>query len=65
MAVPKKRTSKSKKNMRKTVWKNQVVKQAFESLSLARFLVKKNLENAAAEKLATTINETPNETAKE
>jgi hypothetical protein len=51
--------------MRKTVWKNQVVKQAFESLSLARFLVKKNLENAAAEKLATTINETPNETAKE
>jgi Ribosomal L32p protein family len=27
MAVPKKRTSKSKKNLRKTVWKKKAVKQ--------------------------------------
>ncbi len=29
MAVPKKRTSKSKKNLRKSVWKKKVLKQSF------------------------------------
>ena len=48
--------------MRKTVWKNQVLKQAFESLSLARSLVKKTPENPEAEKLTMTINETIDET---
>lgn len=28
MAVPKKRTSKSRKNLRKTVWKNKMTSQA-------------------------------------
>ncbi len=34
MAVPKKRTSKSKKNIRKKNWKNQGVKQTKKGLSL-------------------------------
>jgi hypothetical protein len=51
--------------MRKTVWKNQVVKQALESLSLARSLVKKTPENPPVEKLATTINETAKESTNE
>ncbi len=48
--------------MRKTVWKKQVIKQALESLSLARSLVKKNEENKPVEKLATIMNGTSNET---
>ena len=35
MAVPKKRTSKTKKNLRKSVWKNQT-QQALKSLSAAK-----------------------------
>lgn len=33
MAVPKKRTSKSKKNLRKTVWKKKALKQAMSRYS--------------------------------
>ncbi len=35
MAVPKKRTSKSKKNKRKTNWKNKAVKQIIKAINLA------------------------------
>ena len=40
MAVPKKRTSKSKKNARKSVWKNKATKQAQKALSLAKSVLK-------------------------
>jgi large subunit ribosomal protein L32 len=36
MAVPKKRTSKAKKNSRKSVWKKKADKAAQKSLSLAK-----------------------------
>lgn len=36
MAVPKKRTSKSKKNLRKNTWKRKVVKRAMRALVLAK-----------------------------
>jgi hypothetical protein len=39
MAVPKKRTSKSKKNTRKSVWKNQAKKEAIKALSIAKYVV--------------------------
>lgn len=35
MAVPKKKTSKSKKNKRKTNWKNKLRKQVINAISLA------------------------------
>ena len=41
MAVPKKRTSKMKKNIRKSVWKNKTNKQALKALSLGKSLLKK------------------------
>nr|AYQ94291.1 ribosomal protein L32 [Chaetopeltis orbicularis] len=37
MAVPKKRTSKSKKNIRKNAWKKKVLKQATRALLLAKY----------------------------
>jgi large subunit ribosomal protein L32 len=40
MAVPKKRTSKSVKNARKAVWKNQAKKATKKSLSLAKSILK-------------------------
>nr|AYQ95342.1 ribosomal protein L32 [Uronema sp. CCAP 334/1] len=36
MAVPKKRTSKSKKNLRKNTWKRKVLKRAMRALVLAK-----------------------------
>nr|YP_004581351.1 ribosomal protein L32 [Schizomeris leibleinii]AEH05390.1 ribosomal protein L32 [Schizomeris leibleinii] len=36
MAAPKKRTSKSKKNIRKNAWKKKVVKQAMRALFIAK-----------------------------
>nr|YP_010231254.1 ribosomal protein L32 [Nephroselmis pyriformis]QSV37323.1 ribosomal protein L32 [Nephroselmis pyriformis] len=36
MAVPKKRTSKSKKNMRRSHWRRQANQQATKALSLAK-----------------------------
>jgi len=36
MAVPKKRTSKSKKNLRKNTWKKKVIKRAMRALVLAK-----------------------------
>jgi large subunit ribosomal protein L32 len=41
MAVPKKRTSKTKKNIRKSVWKNQINQQALKALSIGKSLLKK------------------------
>ena len=40
MAVPKKRTSKSKKNSRKANWKRKSYKTAQKSLSLAKSMLK-------------------------
>ena len=42
MAVPKKRTSKAKKNMRKSVWKHEAFDQALKALSLARSVLTGN-----------------------
>jgi hypothetical protein len=42
MAVPKKRTSKSKTNKRKTVWKRIALKQSVRAYSLYSIAVKKN-----------------------
>jgi len=39
MAVPKKRTSKAKKNARKSVWKKKADKAAKKSLSLAKLFL--------------------------
>ncbi len=39
MAVPKKRKSKSKKNMRKTTWKQKASYQAQKALSLAKSIL--------------------------
>ena len=40
MAVPKKRTSKSRTNTRKAVWKRQAEKASQKSLSLAKSILK-------------------------
>jgi len=42
MAVPKKRTSKSKKNARKANWKRKGSKAAQKSLSLAKSMLRGN-----------------------
>jgi len=39
MAVPKKRTSKSKRNMRKATWKRQAALQAQRALSLGKSIL--------------------------
>nr|WCO87358.1 ribosomal protein L32 [Chlorococcum sp. KSF0227] len=61
MAVPKKRTSKSKKNIRKNAWKTKVEKQVVRSLFLAKYLLKTKPEDPAVEKLLSRLND---ETAK-
>lgn len=43
MAVPKKRTSKSKKNIRNSAWKKNASKQALKALSLAKSALKELL----------------------
>ena len=40
MAVPKKRTSKSKKNTRKAIWKKKADKTAQKALSLAKSVLR-------------------------
>jgi large subunit ribosomal protein L32 len=40
MALPKKRTSKSKKNARKATWKRKTCKAAEKSLSLAKSMLR-------------------------
>ena len=39
MAVPKKRTSKSKKNSRKSTWQQKPAKEALKALSLAKSIL--------------------------
>jgi len=45
MAVPKKRTSKSKKNTRKFPWKQKAAKQAAKALSLGKSLENNPLQD--------------------
>jgi ribosomal protein L32 len=59
MAVPKKRTSKSKKNIRKSVWKNKAKKQAIKALSIAKYVVGLDLNKSyVTEKKETTSSTT-------
>ena len=52
MAVPKKRTSKSKTNLRKTVWKKKALKQAVQAYFIASRASKKvNLEKVITKDL--------------
>ena len=44
MAVPKKRTSKSKKNLRKTQWKEKATEQSKKAFSLALSILKKRIK---------------------
>lgn len=46
MAVPKKRTSKSKKNIRKENWKTQGLKETKKALSLLLVVLNKNKNKA-------------------
>jgi large subunit ribosomal protein L32 len=45
MAVPKKRTSKAKKNSRKTNWKKKALVKATQALSQAKPVLKSLTEN--------------------
>jgi ribosomal protein L32 len=60
MAVPKKRTSKSKKNIRKNAWKKKVLKQATRALLLAKYGIS-TLENKSSETDATEKDIRPNQ----
>nr|YP_009632294.1 ribosomal protein L32 [Parallela transversalis]AYQ22883.1 ribosomal protein L32 [Parallela transversalis] len=53
MAVPKKRMSKSKKNIRKTHWKEKISKQATRALFLAKFVLKQQENSDNIEGLST------------
>lgn len=57
MAVPKKRTSKSKRNSRKAIWKNKVLKEAQKALSLAKSILKEQSTS-----FVYTLDDTKNET---
>jgi len=46
MAVPKKRTSKTKKNIRKSIWKQKTYQNALKALSLAKSTFNKPLTNS-------------------
>uniref|UniRef100_UPI0010C28DE5 ribosomal protein L32 n=1 Tax=Chlorococcum tatrense TaxID=915274 RepID=UPI0010C28DE5 len=52
-----KRTSKSKKNIRKNAWKTKVEKQVVRSLFLAKYLLKTKPEDPAVEKLLNRLND--------
>ncbi len=45
MAVPKKRTSKSKRNIRKSSWKNKASQHTKKAFSLALSVLKKQRDN--------------------
>lgn len=51
MAVPKKRTSKSKRNTREFVWTNETSKKALKAIALAKSLLKEEFKK----KLSPTI----------
>lgn len=48
MAVPKKRTSKSKKNLRKNTWKKKVLKRAMRALFIAKLDLNNLQDNSSA-----------------
>jgi large subunit ribosomal protein L32 len=45
MAVPKKKMSKSRRDSRKSTWKNKVLKQVLVAISLGKSLAKGNSTN--------------------
>ena len=47
MAVPKKRTSKSKKNLRKNTWNKKVLKRAMRALFIAKLDLNNLQDNVA------------------
>jgi len=53
MAVPKKRTSKSKKNTRKFTWKQKATKQAAKAISLGKSLENNPFEESKAKGFGT------------
>nr|YP_009774625.1 ribosomal protein L32 [Aphanochaete confervicola]QJA13894.1 ribosomal protein L32 [Aphanochaete confervicola] len=56
MAVPKKRTSKSRKNIRKNTWKKKVIKQAIRALFIAKLAqMDTNIESPSSENINSTI----------
>ena len=50
MAVPKKRTSKTKKNIRKFIWKQKTTQNALKALSLAKSTFNNPLNEKASAK---------------
>jgi len=50
--------SKSKKNMRKTIWKKNVSKQVTRALFLAKYILSKNSEENSERELSSTITNT-------
>lgn len=54
MAVPKKRTSKSKKNLRKTQWKLKASVEAQKALSKAKIVLTKLLNKKSVETTETS-----------
>ena len=59
MAVPKKRTSKSKKNIRKANWKNKGFEQTKKALSLVIVALNKSREKPAAGAIDLGLRPTP------
>ena len=49
MAVPKKRTSKAKRNTRRTLWKQKISLQTRKSYSLASSILKKRIDQKGVE----------------
>ena len=58
-----KRTSKSKKNIRKSAWKRKVDKQVTRSLFLAKYLIRNKPEDPAVEKLVTRMRDEKEQTS--
>ena len=54
MAVPKKRTSKSRRNTRRTLWKKKAFAQTKRSFSLAASILKKRLKQKEQTELSPT-----------
>ena len=50
MAVPKKRTSKSRRDMRKTTWKRKALLQAKKAISLAKSIATGKSSNRSIQK---------------
>lgn len=55
MAVPKKRTSKTKKNIRKSVWKKKTDSNSLKALSLGRSLLTRTFTEKKAVSLSQSL----------